>query len=1144
MQLNFCGQAYSKRSRSATQFILAMKLTVILVTIVCLQTTAHTYAQKISMVKRNIPLSAVLEEVKKQSGYSLFYDNTLVDQAGATSVNIKDLSVGDALNEILKDQPFSFTIISKTIVIKQKDPALLDRIKTALVVPIAISGQVVDTTGTGLPGASVTLKGTSFTTKTDDKGLFQFASVPEGSYTLVVSYIGFSTIEKAIKAQSSGDIHQYIMLHYSSSPLDQVQIIGYGTESKRFSVGSVATVTAETIEKQPVTNVLLAMEGQVAGLSVNATSGVPGSTVLVQVRGQNTLGINSTALKPYDQPLFIVDGVPFASQNNNVSQLSSLALQQSYTGGISQPGGISPFNNLNPNDIESISILKDADATSIYGSQGSNGVVIITTKKGKPGKTAVNVNVNTGFSSDAHPVKLLNLQQYLQVRNDAFTADGVKPSSDPNNYQAYAPDLTLFDQNKNTDWQKKIYGQNSSNTNVHASISGGTYNSTYIVSTGYSNSDYDFPGKYADQKLTLHSALHNTSNDKKFTMDLVMDYGYDQNNSPAFGGGNAILLPPNTPNLLDGNGNLLWSYNGIDLTSYQYNTYVKEPTNLQNYNLNGALQLSYKILPGLSISTNLGYSRNTTNEHSENPASAQSPSFKIVTAAFDNMINQTINIEPQINYTKTFGKGMLSALVGGSYKKNTGYTSSVYGTGYTNDNLLGSIDGAATISTTDNSAIYKYVAAFARLKYIYDQKYIVDLTGRRDGSSNFGPNNQFGNFGSVGAGWIFSEEKLIKDDLKFLSYGKLSASYGTTGSDGVEAYNYQQLYKAIGSSVPFQGVKQSYPYNLYNPNYSWALKKSLNLSLDLGFFNNRLLLNGTYYRDRENNQLVNYPLPIQTGFAKVTGNLDASVQNKGLELTATSTNIKTKDFSWSTNFNVTSNRNKLLSFPNLTSSSYSGLYVIGQPTSIIFGYRYKDVNPTTGLFEFYKANGQVTSAPTFGLASAGGDEVPIANQEVKYMGGFGNNFTYKNFGLYIFCQYSSQNAPNYLQQVYQNYPVVNLQNLPAAILGNYWMPNHTDAPLQRLASSYSSTAISSSSYFYQSTAAYSNDTYLRVKTVALSYTLPSALLQKIHVQSAKIYVNAQNLFTLTNYKVGDPEQFNYVSFPLQRTLAFGLNLNF
>ena len=1132
--------------------IVVMKLIILLTTVVCLHVTAASYAQKITLNEKNASMETVFKDIRKQSGYIIFFDKSLLNNLAPVNIHVTNASLPETLNKCLEDQPLTFSIVDNTIIIKEKEPSLFDRlsdkVKSVLKVPAEISGTVTDTIGNPIPGASVIIEGINFGTVTDNKGHFDFNNVPPGKYMVIASYVGYEKL--ALPIVTSGEnIQLRFVLRQGTSQLDQVRVIAYGTDSRRFSVGSIGTVTAADIEKQPVNNPLLALQGLVPGLNVTATSGIPGSQALVQVRGQNTLNLNPNVLstKPYDQPLFIIDGVPFATQNNNVNQFASLVAAQSSSVGINPTlAGISPFSNINPADIESISVLKDADATSIYGTQGSNGVILITTKKGKAGPTTFDLNVNTGFNSASRPVQLLNTQQYLQLRKDAYTADGATPSNDPNNFLGFAPDLTIFDQNKYTNWEKILYGQNTSNTDIHGSLSGGNAYNTFLVSTGYDRSSYNYPGDFADQRYTLHSNLHHNSTDYKLSIDLTTDFGYDQNNSAGFGGGQDLILPPNLPDLHGPGGSLLWSYKGVDLTSDQFYSSLLQPTDLQNYNLNTAMHISYKLFDGLSIAANLGYNRNTTDEHSINPGIAQNPAFINRQANFSTNDFQTVNIEPQINYNKNIGKGILSAVIGSTYKKNTTNSTYTDGQGYSNDNFLNSINSAPTLAAMDGYNIYKYSAGFARLNYIYDSEFIVDLTGRRDGSSNFGPGRQFGNFGSVGGGWIFSEEKMFKKPSSILSYGKISGSYGTTGSDVNQAYQYQALYQSFPTYLPnFQGIRPSFPANLYNPNFSWATKKSLNLALDLGFFDNRLLFNATYYRDREGSQLVNYPLPIQAGLSSVLGNLDATIQNKGLEFSIISTNIKAKDFTWRTNFNVGLNRNKLIAFPNLANSSYATTYEIGQPTSIIFGYKYKDVNPQTGLFEFYSKNGTVTSNPTFGPASTGGDEVPIANQEIKYAGGLGNTFTYKQFSLFVFCQFSSRTAPNYLAQIYSSNQLGFEYNQPLAVLNNYWKAPGDDAQLQRLASSYGSSAINTALKFGQSSGIYSDDTYLRLKTVSLSYQLPDTFLKKVHMKGASIFANAQNLLTFTDYKVGDPEiPGAFTAFPIQRILAFGLNLKF
>jgi TonB-linked SusC/RagA family outer membrane protein len=1143
----FCKQRpYVDKERMSllTKTFLVMKLSAVLILVASLHVAARSTAQKVTYSAKDVELPVVLSVIREQTGYVFFYDKKDLKDIEPISVSLRDVPVEDALRSILLGLPLEFELQGNTVFITRK--GVTRRTEAYSPAPEAlpidtIRGYVRDSTGAPLQGATVTIKGTRDGSVTDLKGGFGLIHAKAGM-VVVISYTGFNN--KEIVITSTTRTPMFVMLQRSQSALDATIVQAYGTTSRRYTVGSIATVDAETIEKQPVTNVLLALQGQVAGLAVNATSGIPGSKVQLQVRGQNTLLANPNGFKPYDQPLLIIDGVPFAPQNNNVNQFSSLTNQEEFNGGISQYGGISPFATINPADIESITVLKDADATSIYGTQGSNGVILITTKKGKPGKTVFNLTATTGFNSDGRNIKFLNTPQYLQLRQTAMAQDSLTPSSNPND-PGYAPDLTLFDQNKYTNWEKLIYGRTSNNTSVHGQLSGGSYNNTFIVSGGYARSDFNYPGHFSDQQLTEHSALHHISNDNRLTLDFGVDFGYDQNYSASFGGNRDIVDPPNLPNLKNPDGSLVWSYQGFDLSNYQFYANLLVPVDLQTYNFNNSLHLTYKILSGLSIGVTAGYSRNTSNETTNFPSTAQDPLYISRNAQFAETNFQTVNVEPQIDYNVNIGKGNLSALVGGTYKKNTSYQNTQDGYGYASDLFLGSINGAATIYAYDQTSLYRYSAGFGRLKYIYDKEFILSLTGRRDGSSNFGPGRQFGNFGSVGAGWIFTQEKAFRNSI--LSYGKLSGSYGTSGSDGVAAYSYQAFWQAYSYDPAFQGTRVDIPQNLYNPNYSWATKKSLNIATDLGFFHDRVLLNITYYRDREGDQLGGYPLAAQTGFSQVLENLPADVQNQGWEFGFNSSNIKTKHFSWNSNFNITWNRNKLLSFPNLAASPYATTYVIGKPTSVVFGYRYKDVNPTTGLFEFLDSKGQPTYEPQYGLPATGGDYAPIANREVKYMGGFGNTLTYKRVSLYFFFQFSSQTAPNWLSTLYGNYaPGFAETNSPTAVLGKYWTgPGDTHATLQRLATSYSSQSFNTAGYFISSSGVYGDDTYVRLKTVSLSYALSDDLVKHLHIHDAKIYCNAQNLLTLTDYKVSDPELFSdFTAFPVQRIVAFGLNCNF
>ena len=1121
-----------------------MKLLTILMTFACIQLSTKAFPQ-ISLSGNNMKLAEVFSAIQKQSGYSFFYKDKLVENI-RVSPDLRHVDLDPALRQVLHGLPLSYTIVGHTVVINRAEPAA----PAAPASPeatqnnlLTLTGSLTDTLGVPITGADISLEHTKFFTISDDKGSFTFKNLVAGKYVLVITHIGYARLVRTVVIETE-PVNLRLVMHIASSPLDQVQIIAYGNTIRRFNVGSVATVSSEEIERQPVENPLLALEGLVPGLVITPTSGSPSSAVQVQIRGQNTIQSNLNAsFTPYDQPLFIVDGVPFAPQNGNINLLQSLA----GTSNFDYYGGVSPFNSINPADIESITVLKDADATSIYGSQGANGVILITTKKGKAGPTKLDVVVNSGVNVITRPVQMLNTQQYLALRNEALTNDGTSlTGANPAQY----PDLLVFSPTKYTDWFHEYEGKTSNNTDAHLSLSGGSATTTFIVSGGFTRATFNFPGDFADNRLTLHSGIHHSAMNNRLSIDFGYDLTYERNNSSAAPSvTTAILTPPNYPDLLDAHGNLVWNYEGIDLSQFQNYSRLKQPSLLQTYNWNNVLRIGYQILPGFQASVNLGYSRFTSNETQEFPLSSMDPRQFNPTAyaMFATNTYETINIEPQLDYKHNCGKGELTALVGGTYKKNINDNTQLSGYGYTDDALLGSISGATTITANQAATIYKYDAAFGRIGYIYDQEFIVSLTGRRDGSSNFGPGRQFGDFGSAGVGWIFSTEKAVKSALPVMSFGKLSATYGTNGSDAISPYQYQAFWQpvTIPGVEPFQGTRPYVPVNLYNPDYSWATKKSLNLSLDLGFWNNRLLINATWYQNRVGDQLTEYTLPSQTGFNSVLENFAATVQNRGLEFALTSTNISASNFKWTTTFNISGNRNKLIAFPGLATSSYASLYTIGKSVNEVLGFKYKDVNPQTGVFEFYTAKGAVTYNPNYGPAAQGGDFQPIADLDPRFTGTLGNSFTYKKLSLFFIFQFMDQTGFNYLYSIYSlGYDPGGFTNEPTAVLSRWQKPGDI-TNVEQATASFSSAASNATNYFSFSSGSYSDASYIRLKTLALAYALPSSFLKKMDMKNGRFYINAQNLLLITKYKVGDPELPGQLfAMPLQRTIVGGLTLNF
>lgn len=1132
--------SYGKRLQ---QLLRCMKITAALLLVTCLQVCANGKAQTISLSLKNAPLEEVFKEIKKQSGYRFVYTQASLEETKKITVEINNAGIEQALTLIFKDQPVTYSIQEKMIVLKKKE-VQQGSYPFVTIPPVGIHGRITDSLGNPLSGASVSIKGRKGGITTDARGEFELKNVAENT-VLIISYTGY--VDKEYKLRDKDMINKLsIVLSRSNSPLDEVQVVAYGTNTRRFSVGAISTVTSEEIERQPVQNVLLALEGLVPGLSVTPSSGAPGAAVQLQIRGQNTLKGASPLPKgvappiPFDQPLFIIDGVPMATQNNSVNELGSL---------LNNPnppyGGLSPFNGISPQDIESISILKDADATSIYGSQGANGVVLITTKKGRPGKTQVNISVNSGPSKVTKHTEMMNTTQYLAMRREAIQNDGL--IADPNSPADY-PDLFIFDTTRNHNWFNEFFGGTANNTDMHLQVSGGNNSTTFLLSGGYNHQVFNTPGNFANDGLFYHSGFHYNSMDHRLNVDVTADVSYttsDNSGSPSTAAG--FLLPPDLPALRDSKGNLAWTYKGLDIADYQQYGYTLQSYKARSYMFNNGATIDYRVLPGLNIRALVGYSDNRTGETRTNPLSAQDPTtgYSQNYAQFSNNSFQTVDVEPQIDYNLTRGKHTLAATFGGEYKAATNSTDQLEGYGYPTDALLNSVAGANYLYGNNSSEIYKYAAGFGRIRYIYNQKYILSITGRRDGSSKFGPGRQFGSFGSVGAGWIISEEPFFKKALPFISFTKLAGNYGTTGNDGVTPYQYLSLWQPIQNTPDFQGIVGYKPLNLYNPDYGWETKRSFNISLDLGFLHDRVLFNASYYLSRCGNQLTGALLPSQTGFSSVLQNFPADVQNTGLELTVTSRNIISKNFSWSSSFIISGNRNKLVSFPNLAKSPYVSFYTLGKPVTAVHGYKSAGLNDSTGLYQFY--NGQGKIANLFSLSSLpiaqGGDNQVIGDLTPVYSGSLVNTLGYKGLSLSFTFQFSKGKGYTYLHSLYGNGVFPGAETNMPVILENRWRKPGDQAQIQQVSTGNAPRTNFAAGVFAESDGVIGDASYIRLKNVALSYSLPPDFLKKIGLKDFSLYLRGQNLLTITGYKVGDPEMQNLYTFPLQRTVVGGISIN-
>ena len=1115
------------------QILLVMRLTILFLTLGFLHVSAKSFSQeKITLNVKNMTLDDVFKEVTRQSGYYFWSGSGMPELNQRVDVSVRDGSIKEVLDQCFKGIGLTYTISDKMVFVKKEDPSKMEG-SILGANGIDVKGRVTDENGAPLAGATVSIKGEKILTATNDKGEFVLHGVDPNA-VVTISNVGYEAILFNLSGRNSFNFS----LKQKVGVLDETHIIAYGTTTQRYSVGSISKVSSDDIASQPVPNVLAALEGRVTGMVVTQSTGAPGASFSVQVRGNNAIGGSSSGPILPSSPLFIIDGVPFAPQNNNVNQFTSIASSTVTPNELFTPG-LSPFNSINPSDIESVEVLKDAEATSIYGSRGANGVVLITTKKGKVGKTRFNINVYSGENSVTRTVKMMNTPEYLAMRHEAFRNDGLTPSSSTRGY-----DLIDFDTTTYTDWRSVFLGGTAHTTNINGTLSGGDKNTQFLISGGFHHVGNVFPGGFFEDGASINSNIHHSSINQKLTIDLSSNYSYDENNSAGSPKVlDAFVLAPDYPALLNSGGNLVWNYKGLDLGRLTGVTnpfaYLKEKYQATNYNFVSSFQIGYKVFPGLTVKSNFGYNTFNGKELSETPAIAIDPSRNpSASSRFGTNDYETWIIEPQLEYQKYVLHGKLNILLGSTFEKQLNSATNVNASGYTNDNLLNSISAAGSTSAYDSYSEDKYAAAFGRVNYVLNEKYIISGTGRRDGSSRFGQDRQFGNFASIAGGWIFSQERFMKPLSDVLSFGKLRASYGTTGSDNIGDYQYQSNWAPYPSTNSYQGSRGYYPENLANPYYNWEVNKKIEVGMDLGFAKDRVVVVVDGYRDRCGNQLLYYQLPSQTGFVNVVQNSPATVQNSGIEVQVQSTNIKGRNFTWVSILNVSIPRNKLISYPNLATSPYAYIYEVGKSLSVLQRYVFAGVNDSTGVFQFRTSKGGTTYSPQTS------DYGTVGNLDPKFYGGFRNTFKYKGFSLDIFAQFTKQTGLNYLYSIYSAaIPGSFDYNLPELVINNHWRKPGDNAVIERYSTSYSSQAYEAGENFLSSSGIFGNASYVRIKTVMLAYDLPHKYLAGVKIEAFRIYVSAQNLLTLSRY-TGDPETQNLYTIPPAKTVTGGVQITF
>lgn len=929
-----------------------------------------------------------------------------------------------------------------------------------------------DGTGETLPGVNVFLKGTSTGVVTDIDGVFTI-NVPGNNAVLVFSFIGLETKEVAVGARSIIDVE----LSDASQQLSEVVVVGYGTQSAALSTQSVSTIKSDAFENFPIMTAADALQGQAAGVQMTGASGVIGSQPNVRVRGVASITGGS-------QPLYVVDGVPM----NDASGAA-------YSSTAGSPVALNPLQELNPNEIESITVLKDASAVAIYGSRGANGVILIETKKGKAGKTQINVEHYQGVSEPTVIRPYMSRQQY-DTYGQAYFGDTPEEWNDFIG-GAFGPSgLEGFD------WVDAVTNQGSIQ-NTQLSASGGNEKTKFFLSGTYFTQDAYTIANEVERFNGRLNVSHQINDRARLGANIGMSALFNDrinsdNSTFAPQTGAFLQLPYVTPRLEDGS---------FRRTGFIPNFLALEETSFFEYitrRSTANVFFEYDILPGLTFKTDFGVDL-FQSEESTRYADIITPggsASKFIRQDNKFLTTNTLNYE----WISNDGDHYFSALAGQSYEQADFNSIGVAGTGFVSDGLPNTASAATPTTTTASWTGWSLFSLFSRANYRYQNKYLFEASLRRDGSSRFGENSRYGNFYAVSGGWIISEESFFNSSV--VDFLKLNASYGTAGNDRIGNFSSLGLYGA-GALGDYAGNPGLFPSQAANVNLGWEETAQLDITLTTSMFNNRLNVEASVYDKTTTGLLLNVPLPFTTGFPNFTENA-GEMRNRGIDLMINTKNIETGDFSWSTSFNIGFLENEVLSLPGANlddegrefiANTASQRAIVGHPINTFYLIRANGVNPETGDHEWLDINGDPTLSP---LAS---DRVIAGQALPTYTGGLTNNFRYRNFDLSVFFTFVGGNSIMYddLRFMYSPANVLSF-NLDPRILDFWQQPGD-----QAFAPSMSSPT--RNTFAQRSTQQLIRGDYFRLRNLTLGYSVPKSVLDRTFLTKARVYVQLQNWFT-------------------------------
>jgi TonB-linked SusC/RagA family outer membrane protein len=1104
--MNFNSKAMPVAWPKLSKIILVMKLTAILIIAALTNVSAKTYSQVVSLKQKNTSVEKVLRQIEKQTGYHFLYDKQDVSKAGAINIDVTNAPVSEVLDKALKDQPLTYKIFDETIVVKRKDDVKTGSTITAF----TVQGTVSDAKG-ALPGVSVKLKGTSTGTVTDVNGKYKL-TVPDGSGTLVFSFIGYTSQEIPINN------HETVNVTLAELPkaLSEVVVVGYGTQRRVDLTGSVSSVSSKQLQDRPQTNLEQELAGKIAGVNVSSNSGEPGGGTKIRIRGYSSINTNT-------DPLYVVDGIVWTE------------------------GG----NAINPNDVASIDVLKDASSTAIYGTRGANGVILITTKRGARNRpSTVSYDSYVSVSKMAKKLPVLNSRQFMAIEDRAYAniakydsvgwAAGNYVSRNPVT-QRTALIGKLFDANLNplydTDWQdattRTAYSQNH-----NLSFTGGSENINYGLFLNYA----DDQGIIENSFLKRYNARLTIDNQVKpwLKVGATLNYNAQDQRAGNYGtGGNNIprgliemipIIPITYPDGTYGKRTDYPNMEGGDNPVAQTRE-IQELARVRVFSGNGYANIN--LFKGLEFRTVLGVttSGNYIPRFSSGLVGGSTADQSYSSASIDEYNRTFWQWQNYFTYNTKFNNIHSLNVVVGTERQNSQQLRAYSSTRGLSDNYYqyynlsaGALPG---IPVSEFSA-WQMQSYYGRLNYGLKDKYLLTVTGRVDGSSRFGEETKYGFFPSAAFAWRVSQEDFLKDN-KTISDLKFRLSYGLSGNSEIGQYrslpnintsNYVSLGPIIGTTLTTIG----------NPELQWEKTAEYNIGVSFGLFNNRITLEADAFLKKTQKLLLNAPIPQSTGFSTVFRNT-GKLQNKGIELTINTVNVKTDNFSWNSSFNISFLSNKILALGSSNDDifldpvflSQFNLMRVGLPAGSFYGYK---VLGTWGTAEAAEAakykllpgdlkiqdtnnDGAVTSA----------DKVVLGKSIPDGYGTFTNNFAYKNFDLGVELQFNYGNQIMNLTK-HSGEDRTGQANSYATVL-NAWTPTNQNTSIAETRPAY----VRYQTEIYSTKVESGN--FIRGRAVTLGYNFPTAVVSKLKLTRLRLYAQAQNLFVITKYTGYDPEVSTY-----------------